>query len=267
MMKSLLITAGALLAMAVPAVAGDMASSTAQNSTIPAYVTAAVSDAKRPDADKARDADRKPAETLAFAGIKPGMKIVEFEPGTGYFTRMFATIVGNTGHVYAVYGAPPPADAEQRVKDFRAGREKAITDIAAAYSNVTPLAQSYSSFTLPESVDLAWTSQNYHDFHNPNFHIDIVKFDQAVFNVLKPGGIFIVIDHAAAKGAGVSVVGTLHRIEELVVKQELAAAGFKLVGESEVLHNPGDTHELAIFDPAIKGKTDQFMLRFQKPNS
>jgi predicted methyltransferase len=256
MLRHLLLVAAASLVICGAARAAD---------AIPATIAAAVADAKRPDADKARDADRKPAESLAFAGIKPGQKIVEFEPGSGYFTRLFASVVGDKGHVYAVFGADPAADAPQRVKDFHAQRAKTIEDVAAAYTNITPIAQSYSDFTLPETVDVAWTSQNYHDFHNPAFGTDIVKFDAAVFKALKPGGVFIVIDHAAAAGAGVTVVGTLHRIEESVVKTEVEAAGFKLIGESDVLHNPADTHALAIFDPAIKGKTDQFMLAFQKP--
>jgi len=94
---------------------------------------------------------------------------------------------------------------------------------------------------------------------------DMAKFDAAVFKALKPGGLFVILDHAAAAGSGVSATNTLHRIDPEVVKQEVTAAGFVYEGETEVLRNPADDHTKKVFDPSLRGHTDQFVFRFQKP--
>ena len=117
---------------------------------------------------------------------------------------------------------------------------------------------------LPEQLDMFWTSRNYHDFHNiPGFDFSPRSTNQSD-DALKPGGIYIVLDHAAAPGAGATVTSTLHRIDPATVKQEVLAAGFKLVGESKILASPTDDHTQKIFDNAVRGKTDQFILKFQK---
>ena len=259
MLKQILLAAAASLALAGAALAADPASSSMK---VPDYVAAAVSDAGRPDVDKARDANRKPAEMMVFAGVRPGEKVLEIMPGGGYFLRIFAKSIGSSGHLYELVPAPqpgatPPPDA--------AGSADPIKAMATTYGNVTVISAPFDNFKVPEQVDLAWTSQNYHDFHNPRFGVDIAKFNKDVFDALKPGGIFIVLDHAAAAGAGTTVVATLHRIEEPSVKSEVEAAGFKLIGESDVLRNPADPHDKIVFDPSIRGKTDQFILKFQKP--
>jgi predicted methyltransferase len=230
---------------------------------VPAYITAAVNDAGRPDADKQRDADRKPADTLAFAGIKPGSQVVELVPGGGYYTRLLSKVVGHRGKLYAVAPAPRP-DAKPGDPD----RAAAVNAIAADanYANVTVLVQPIKSLSLPERADVVWTSNNYHDVHNvPG--IDVLAFNKSIFAALKPGGLYLVIDHAAAAGAEADVTSKLHRVDPEVVKQEVLAAGFVLEGQSDVLRNPADDHTVAIFDPAIKGKTDQFLFRFRKPRS
>jgi predicted methyltransferase len=228
---------------------------------IPAYISAAVNDPGRPAEDKQRDADRKPAETLQFAGIKPGEKILELVPSRGYFTRILSKIVGPKGHVYAQ--SPPrranaPADAPDPVA--------ATTAIAAdpAYANVTAAAQSLLTVSAPEPVDVVFTAQNYHDLHNiPN--VDVAAFNKSVFDALKPGGIFLVLDHVAAAGSGARDTSTLHRIDPATVKSEVLAAGFTFAGESKVLQNPQDAHTAKVFDPEIRGKTDQFIFKFRKP--
>jgi len=221
---------------------------------IPGYVAKAVADSNRPDADKARDADRKPAETLAFAGVKPGENIVDFLPGGGYFTRIFSKIVGDKGHVAAIWPAGVPAE--------RTAPSKAIA-ADPNYKNVSESDQNVSD--LPAgSVDLFWTSQNYHDLHNlPG--ADLVAVDKAIFAALKPGGTFIVLDHAAAAGSGFQDTNTLHRIDPEAVKKEVESAGFVLKAQSDLLKNPNDPHTAKVFDPSIKGKTDQFILKFEKP--
>ena len=115
---------------------------------------------------------------------------------------------------------------------------------------------------VPEKADMVWTTDNYHDFHN---RTDMAAFNKAVFDALKPGGVFLVEDHAAAPGAGATVTGTLHRIEPATVRQEVTAAGFKLVRTSDVLANPADNHIERNADTDIRGKTDRFVFVFQKP--
>ncbi len=259
MLKQILLAAAASLAFTGAALAADTASSSAK---VPDYIAAAVADSARPAADKARDADRKPADMMVFAGVKPGEKVLEIMPGGGYFLRVFAKSIGPSGKLYELVPAPPPG---AKPPPDAMGRADPIKAMAATYGNVTVISAPFDNFKVPEQVDLAWTSQNYHDFHNPRFGVDIAKFNKDVFDALKPGGIYIVLDHAAAKGAGTSVVSTLHRIEELSVKSEVEAAGFKLIGEDNVLRNPNDPHDKIVFDPSIRGKTDQFILKFQKP--
>ena len=224
-------------------------------------ITNAVADPARPEADRARDAERKPAESLAFAGVHPGEKVAELLPGSGYFTRLFSLVVGPKGKVYALARPRPPQAAAD-------SPDPAAPILALAadphYGNVVVSAMSIKELTLPEAVDLVWTSQNYHDLHNiPN--ADVVNFDKAVFSALKPGGVFIVLDHVAAADSGFRDTSTLHRIDPEAVKKEVESAGFKFEGMSSVLHNAADDHTLKVFDPTIRGKTDQFILKFRKP--
>ncbi|MGO9804940.1 MAG: class I SAM-dependent methyltransferase [Steroidobacteraceae bacterium] len=228
----------------------------ARHSEIPKYVTAALADPARPAADKERDANRKPGETLAFAGVKPGDWVLELAPGRGYFTRLLSAIVGAHGQV-SIYSistpkpnAPPPP----------------IVALAADphYANVKVVLQRLIDVKPTNSFDLVWTTQNYHDFHNiPN--LDIGDINRAIFAALKPGGIYFVLDHAAAAGSGTRDTNTTHRIDEEAVKQEVKAAGFKLVGESDILRNKDDPHTGKVFEPPIQGHTDQFLLKFRKP--
>ena len=118
-------------------------------------------------------------------------------------------------------------------------------------------------FTLPQKADVMWTSRNYHDFKNAS--PDLSAFNKAVFDGLKPGGIFIVLDHAADESDTPDVTSRLHRIQESRVKTEVVAAGFKLLGESNVLRNPQDDHKGSNAEADLRGHTDQFILKFQKP--
>ena len=224
--------------------------------TITPAITAAVANPDRPEADTKRDASRHPAELIAFAGVKPGQTVVEFSPGGGYFTRILAKTVGPQGHVYAVY----MANGGDRFS-------KGAHDVAAANANVTAVPQTGSSFSTPEKADVAWVSDNYHDYFNAMYSggMDLAAFDKAIFDALKPGGVFIDEDYETAPGAGAPQTGTLHRLESSVVKARMAAAGFVLDGESKVLANPKDDHTLKVFDPAIRGQADQYVLRFRKP--
>lgn len=213
----------------------------------------------RPDADKARDAARHPVELMAFAGIKPGMKVGDFIIGGGYFTRLFSAAVGPTGHVYAY----TPAEFIR----FNGDYQKSL-DAVAALPNVSTLNGSLGAIGFPNDLDLVWTSQNYHDLHLGYMTpAQIAAVDKAIFDSLKPGGVFLVIDHYAPDGTGDSLSKKLHRIDIETVKSELKAAGFVLEGESDVLRNKDDPRTASVFDDSIKGKTDQFVLKFRKPKA
>lgn len=250
MMRTIAFAALAVI-LTVPAGAADQ--------KVPPNIAAAVADPARPEADRARDVNRKPGESLAFAGVKPGDRVADVIPGTGYFTRLFSKAVGPNGYVYAYFpsniddiykkhgfAVPPPADPN--------------------FPNVSYVHAPIEKFVTPEKLDIAWTSQNYHDLHDKSFGpADLSTVNKAIYDSLKPGGVFIVLDHAAEKGSGLRDTDTLHRIDEDAVKKEVEAAGFKLVAESDVLRNPDDPHTAKVFDPAIRGKTDQFILKFRKP--
>ena len=223
-----------------------------------AAIVAAVADPARPEADTKRDADRLPAQMLEFAGIKPGQTVADFLPGGGYFTRIFAKAVGPKGTVYAVIN--PPAPDAKRANPIIAVAEE------PAYTNIKIVQGDFATLALPTSADVIWTSQNYHDLFLTRFNLDINAVNKAVFNALKPGGYYVVLDHVAATGAPVvETANTIHRIDPAVVRKQLEAAGFKYVGESKLLFHPGDDHTKFVFDPALRGHTDQFIYKFQRP--
>ena len=222
-----------------------------------AYIETAVADASRPADDRKDDALRKPDLVIAFAGIRPGQNVGEYLPGGGYWTRMLSDVVGPKGKVYALETTTwgqQNIDATKKVLS-EPGRGNVALDLA-------PL----GTFHLPGKVDVFWTTLNYHDLHVPKYaNVDMAVFNKAVFDALKPGGVYFIEDHAAAAGTGLADAPRLHRIEKSTVIAEVTAAGFKLVGESDLLKNPNDDHSKTIFDPAMHWKTDQFLLRFKKP--
>jgi predicted methyltransferase len=238
----------------------SFATAYAHAASVPANIQAAVADSSRSDADKERDATRKPAETLTFAGVKPGESVAELIPGGGYFTRLLSVAVGPKGHVYSL--APErPANAPADRPD-PAAKAKAIA-ADPHYSNVTVVVPPLAGFVPPTPVDLIFTAQNYHDLHN--LPADVLAFNKQIFNSLKPGGLYVVLDHSAEAGSGLRDTKTLHRIDLEVVKKELTEAGFEFVGASDLLANAADPRTATVFDPSIRGKTDQFILKFRKP--
>jgi predicted methyltransferase len=249
MIRTASLTLSILLAsVAIPSIAATPSPS----------IAAAVADTARPAADRERDAERKPAEMLAFAGVKPGMVVVDLLPGGGYFTRIFSNAVGPSGKVI---GYVPD--------EMYAGRPKSLDAIQAlaadpAHKNVQALHDPALAPAPANVADVIWTSQNYHDLHNvPG--LDMIAFNKALYRSLRPGGVYVVLDHSALAGSGLAATNTLHRIDAAAVRKEVEAAGFKYDGESKLLANSADPRTAKVFDPSIRGHTDQFVMRFRKP--
>lgn len=213
--------------------------------------TALLASPERPTADTVRDADRKPAALMAFAKIKPGTVVAELIPGGGYYTRLLSLAVGPNGHIYT-YG-------------LRANT--AVEEWAKTHPNVTEVIGGSGLPLAPVPVDVVWTTLNYHDLKNNKVgdRDAAAVLNDAAFKALKPGGIYLINDHQTAKGLGTTQTSTLHRIEDVAVIREVEAAGFKLESRSAVLAHPGDDHTLKVQETGIRGKTDQFVLRFRKP--
>jgi predicted methyltransferase len=226
-----------------------------------ARMKAAVADSNRPAADTARDENRKPADMLAFAGIGPGKVVVDLLPGGGYFTRIFAKAVEPGGRVYAYFGTQYDARLKTQGKD----PDNQFADLKQTYKNLGVIHGPLTQFVTPVPVDVVWTSQNYHDMHNKAYNMDVNEVNKAIYKSLKPGGYYVIIDHKAAESAGDDVTETLHRIKDSTTKKEVEAAGFKLVAEGHDLNFPGDDGTKRVFEADVKGKTNQFMLKFQKP--
>jgi predicted methyltransferase len=271
LMRSLAITAIATSALGAASCQTTGAASVTPTS---AHIVAAINDPARPqDTDaapgctdqakpctgKALDQYRKPAEMLAFGEVAPGEKVGELIPGGGYMTRLLSKSVGPTGKVYVLATAPVAREGQPPPPAPVA----AITADKANYANVSVITTDFKTIPAPEPLDLVWTSQNYHDMHNPGRNLDIVGANKAVFAALKPGGVYIVLDHQSAKG--VDFDANLHRIDKEKVKAEVLQAGFQFVGESTVLANPNDDGKKVVFDPSVRRNTNQFILKFKRP--
>lgn len=218
-------------------------------------ITRALADPARAD-QQGDDARRQAAAVLALSGVKPGWRVVDYFPGGGYWTRIFTGIVGPRGHVYAIW---------PHMMASHGGADQVARLQARGLANVSAEVQSTDLPTVPKPVDLFWTVQNYHDVANDGGEAALAAFNKAVFAALRPGGTYVVIDHAAEAGSGLRDTNTLHRIDPAAVKAEVTAAGFTFVGSSTVLANPADDHRLKVFDPAIRGHTDQLVYKFRRP--
>ena len=223
---------------------------------VPDGVAQAVADTTRPKDERDIDALRLPAETLTFAGVKSGMVIGELYPCGGYFSRMLSDVVGPKGKVYGL--------ETTRWKGCLPADEKMVAELPT--KNLTVTGFGFGEFTLPEKVDLFWITQNYHDLHIKDYGVvDMEAFNKHVFNSLKSGGVYFILDHQANPGTSEDQIKALHRIEKAQIIREVEAAGFKLVAEGDFLHRTSDDHTKSIFDPSVKGHTDQYALKFVKP--
>jgi len=229
----------------------------AQDEPMPASIEGAVADASRPEADRQLDANRHPAEVLLFAGVEPGWRIADLAAGSGYYSRVLSTAVGSEGHVYTMN----PTWVAERFAETDAG----LAAFAAERDNLTHFSSSIETFNdnVEGPLDAVFMVLFYHDTGWDG--TDRAAMNAGVFDVLRPGGVFVVVDHHAVAGSGLDVVETLHRIDEASVVEEVLAAGFVLDASSDMLANPEDSREISPFDPSIRRQTDRFVLRFRKP--
>jgi predicted methyltransferase len=221
---------------------------------VPANIQNAVNDAARPADDKEADAVRMPGEMIAFAGVEPGDVVADLLPGRGYYTRMLSKTVGAAGKVYSIV----PAENIER----RATVADPVNAIAAdaAYSNVTVASPPLAAFTTPEPVDVLWFTNNYHDVRNGRGPEAMAPLNRAIFDAVKPGGIFFVIDHRAVAGTPIEQERELHRIDPASLRSEIEAAGFVLEAESDLMVRPGDT-----MTDHSSFASSQAVYRFRKP--
>jgi predicted methyltransferase len=236
----------------VPATAQD--AKTDINKT-PDY-EAIVASPDRSDADRQTDQRRQPARMLAFTGARPGMKVLDMEASAGYSTELLARAVAPAGIVYAQDSA---AVVERSVKDkFDTRTQKPVM------KNVVHVVRNYDDPIPPDvsGLDLITFFFSYHDM--TYMPVDRAEMNRKMFAALKPGGYLVIADHSAKPGDGASVGKTLHRIEESTLRQEIEAAGFKLVAEADFLRHPEDPRDAPVFHPQVP--TDEFVLKYQKPS-
>jgi predicted methyltransferase len=216
---------------------------------------ASASTAMSQPAAPAIDPAWKAPEVVAFIGLKPGHKVADIVAGR--LTSSLAEAVGPTGKVYAVETAEVVKAHPEALVHMKAVAEKSPNVIISA----DPVATA-----LPSGLDAVFIRQNYHDLYDKFMGpADVAAFNKAVFAALKPGGVYVVLDHAAVAGSGISATETLHRIDPARVKTDILAAGFKLDGASSILANASDDHTKIVFDDSVRGHTDQFLFRFKKP--
>lgn len=225
-------------------------------SAAPLSIPEALADPARPAEQRAVDTVRKAGDILALTTVKAGDRVADVGPGGGYYTRLFSRVVGESGKVYAF-------NPDWVIKMFPTAGELAGNLAKQGYLNVEARSQPMADIAFDAPLDVVFISQLYHDQHWQK--VDIAKMNAAIFKALKPGGVFVVIDHQAPAGTTDAQIDKLHRIDPEVVKREVQAAGFKLEATSELLSNPADPLTANVFDASIKGHTSQFVLKFRKP--
>jgi predicted methyltransferase len=228
-----------------------------------AAMAAAIASPDRPETDREQDGRRKPAELLAFAGVAPGMHVLDAFSAGGYYTELLSRVVGPTGSVIAYNNAAYARFAAKGIAERYAGDR---------LPNVRQVTEEVDKLALPpDSLDLALFVMSYHDLYwrpadgswPPT---DPAQLLAVLRTALKPGGTIVVQDHVATGGGDTAaIVDSLHRIAPDVVRRDFERAGFVFDGESPMLAHPDDDHTVLVFDPAIRGRTDQFVYRFRKP--
>jgi predicted methyltransferase len=203
------------------------------------------------------------SELIQFARVDAGSIVIDVYPGDGDWTRLFSDIVGSEGRVYSFV----PAE----VADFKNDPVGQMRTLAAEQGRENVEAVSADLVAMPAVIPLAdilWMHMFYHDLHTKLIQAKgatAAEFNRAVYDRLKPGGAYVIVDHAASAGSGTSDTQSLHRIDPTSVREEVEAAGFVLDAESTLLADKADSHSVKVFDPSIKGQTDRFAFRFVRP--
>jgi predicted methyltransferase len=207
------------------------------------------------------DASRKPAELLAFLGLKSGMKVADPFGGNLYWAEITSRVVGPTGHV----------TIWQPAQFFDDKARAGFATFAASHPNVSEISSPFGAPNLaPRSFDFMLINLDYHDVYWESAkrkisHMEPDAWLKTIYASMKPGGIVGVVDHVGPAGDTRAIVEKEHRIDPATVRADFVRAGFVLDGESQLLRNPADDHSLLVFDPAIRGKTDRFIYRFKRP--
>lgn len=203
------------------------------------------------------------SELLRFARVSAGSTVIDVYPGNGEWTRLLSDTVGREGRVYSFVPAEVAHFKSDPLGSMQAlAKEPGRENVEAVCADLTAMTE------VTQPADVLWLHLFYHDLHTALMQArgaTAADFNRAVYERLKPGGSYVIIDHAAAIGAGVSDAQPLHRVEPASVREEVEAAGFVLDEQSTLLANKDDPHSIKVFDPAIKGETDRFVFRFVKP--
>lgn len=266
----------AVLAMAALALATGCASTSPAGPALTSErIAAIISSPDRAAADRINDVRRKPAEMLAFIGVRPGMTALDVSAGRGYTTELIGRAVGPTGKVYGQTPPPnpartPPPQAEGAAAPPPPGAAPVAPTLAErvrnpAISHIVPVQRPFEDPAPPEvasgALDLVTLMFNYHDFGH--LGVDRAAVNRAIFRALKPGGLYVIADHSGRPGTGISESGTLHRVEEAFVQQEVEAAGFRLAAQGNFMRNPADPRDRNTPQPPMP--KDEFVLKFVKP--
>jgi len=225
-------------------------------------ISRAINNPRRPPADRERDEQRQSDDVLEFFGIQPGMTVLDFYSGGGYYTELLSHVVGNAGRVVAHNNTPYQRFARDELEERYADDR---------LTNVERIIGENNELVLPANTfDAVLMTLAYHDVYFVNEEMGWTEIDgprmlAEIYSSMRPGAVFGVVDHVADKGAPASTGGTLHRLDPDLIIRDITAAGFLFDGESDVLRNFEDDHTQAVFDDSIRGRTDRVVLRFRKP--
>ena len=272
----------AVIASAVLSLGACSTAGAGAGALLPPRIAEVVASPDRSDADRSNDLRRKPAQLLAFIGIRPGMVALDISAGGGYTTELLARAVGPAGRVYGQSAAriarPPPAQPEGAAAPpasaalAPAGNAARLapTGVAAraqkpGLGHIVAVVQPFENPLPPDvpasTLDLATLMFNYHDLGHMG--VDRAQMNSAVFAALKPGGMYVIADHSGRPGTGISEAGTLHRIEESFLRAEVERAGFRWLAAGDFLRNPADPRDQNTPNPPQP--KDEFVLKFVKP--
>ncbi|MDG1707834.1 MAG: methyltransferase domain-containing protein [Emcibacteraceae bacterium] len=220
-----------------------------------AAVDAAVNNSARKEANSSRDAARMPGDVIKFMGVSSGDTVLDMVSNGGYYAEILSGVVGDDGrviaHMFANAGMDPDNEYAKYIRD------------SSHMSNVVPIYASFNDLEVKENtLDYVFLIQNFHDFYFDRFDVDLDRVLAMYKKALKPGGVMAVIDHQAVDGAPSTTGTTVHRIDSAIVKRDMAKAGFNFEGELNILRNDTDDATKSVFDPAVRGKTSRFVMKF-----